>query len=84
MSKVCNFDPTFQCIIQDECPYPELLSCLKINYSELKHRQMKRHDTASLKWRNSAFYYKARCKKLQSYIQLTKLTKGGGDVCGNV
>lgn len=69
MSKSCQYDPTFQCIIDGNCPYPELLSCLKISYSELKHRQMLRHNKASLKWRNSSFYYKAKCKALLARVE---------------
>ena len=65
MNKCCKYDPTFLCIIKEECPYPELLSCLKISYSELKHRQMIRHNLTSIKWRNSAMYYKNKCKRLE-------------------
>ena len=34
----------------------------------LRHRQMERHSQESVKWKNSAYYFQEKCKKLELRI----------------
>jgi len=67
----CRYDATFTCIRDAECPHGDLVSCLKLAYTELKHKKMQRHDASSIKWRNSCFYYKKRVRELEDELSNT-------------
>lgn len=95
----CKYDSTFICYRWGDCPYGSFSVCLKtglLSYArqlaELKARQMAKHSAASIKWRNQAFYYKAKVKSLERWIMLKGFTvpktnelQGGTDgrICGS-
>ena len=76
----CRFDGAFNCFKWEDCLFTDLQTCLKQGIvvacrevELLKHRQMQKHTTASLKWRNQAFYFKRRAKQLELCLQMHQL-----------
>ena len=75
MGKPCKYKKDFICFKWgEECLYPSLLDCLKFNViyqlrelEHLKSRKMEKHTGASVKWRNTAFYYKKKAKYLEAF-----------------
>jgi len=81
MGQPCKYNKEFVCYKWgEECLYPALLDCLKINVlsqirelDRLKATRMEKHTTASIKWRNTAFYYKKKAKYLEAFCIHHKL-----------
>jgi hypothetical protein len=42
----------------------------------LRHRQMEKHSQESTKWKNSAYYFQEKCKKLE--LRIIELEKPRG------
>ena len=69
------YDSAYKCFKSEECKSTSLIACLKValylawnELAELNRRRMQKHTAASLKWRDSSFYYKKRCKELEERI----------------
>lgn len=50
---------------------------LAFKLADLNKRKMARNTEMSLKWRRQAYYYKEKCKSLESMIKNNKQTGGG-------
>lgn len=77
LGKTCNHDKSFICFRWGDCPYKDLITCLKVNlqalireHEHMKARAMAKHSDASLRWRNTAFYYKKRARALEVFLLL--------------
>jgi len=64
------------CFHVGECSYPSLTACLQQNLylahkeiSLLKERRNLKHTKVSLKWRDTAFYYKKRVKGIEMWAK---------------
>jgi len=75
IGKACKYDDKFMCFKWEACVYSSLNECLKVSVmaqsrqlEHIKHRQMQKHSEVSIKWRNSSFYYKKKCKQLEAFL----------------
>lgn len=71
----CRYDREFRCFRWGSCRCQDLTTCLKISVvsmaneiETMKHRQMKKHTEASIKWRNQALYARKKVKTLQQLL----------------
>lgn len=71
----CRYDNKFHCWKWNQCDERGLAICLKSGVvlmsrelDHLKHTKMQKHTASSIKWRNSSFYYKQKCKCLEALI----------------
>lgn len=76
VNRSCKYDYGMVCFYTKVCTFPTLAICLQQNLylahkeiSLLKESQSIKHSQMSLKWRNTAFYYKKRCRALEALIQ---------------
>ena len=72
---ICKYDNKFNCWKWSACSEQTLTTCLKNGIvllsrevMHLKHHKMQKHTVASIKWRNSSFYYRRKCKTLECFI----------------
>lgn len=79
-SNRCRFNESYDCIgMKETCANRSLIDCLKVRcmvqeqtIAELKKRKMLKHNTASLHWRDKAFYYKKANRKLRLLLKEVK------------
>lgn len=76
MNSSCSYDSAMTCFSVEDCKFLSQLECLKaglyLAQKELvilKQKRNLRHTKTSLKWRDSAFYYKKRAKTLTGWIK---------------
>jgi len=75
-NRSCRYQAGFVCFYTGECKYPDVITCLQQNLflaqkeiSLLKERRNLKHSKVSLKWRDTAFYYKKKNKLLEDWIK---------------
>ena len=75
-NRSCKYDGEMACFHIGECDFPSLPACLKHNLllshrenALLRERKNLKHDKISLKWRETSFYYKRKCKELEEWIR---------------
>ena len=72
----CKYEAGMLCFYTKKCTFPSLVVCLQQNLylaqkeiTLLRERRNLRHSKASLKWRNTSFYYKKKLKYLEAWLK---------------
>lgn len=80
LAQSCKYEPSMVCFSGNECKFENQVECLKQalflcqrELAGLKEKANQKHSRMSLKWRDSAFYFKKRSKALETYIKASGL-----------